>query len=167
MKINPNVLSSQDTWLIFFLASFLIWIMFLGILALWLIDGRLKKETALHAFFASLVAWVVSEMIKSLFPVARPFNINGETPLTLTVPIDGSFPSSHAALAFTLAITLWLHNKSLGMVYLIMAALVGWARVMSNVHYTLDIIGGAVIGIVVALLVERLHLFKVIGATKI
>src|SRR3990172_9406950 len=98
-----------------FLASFRIWVLFFGILILWLVDGRIKKEVALHAILATVLAWTVAEMIKSFLPSIRPFNINGLTPLTLTVPIGGAFPSGHTASAFAASTSIFLHKKGLGL----------------------------------------------------
>lgn len=160
--MNPTVLSGQTSFPVTFTASFLIWLMFSGIVALWLIDGRVKKEEALHALFAALISWGIAQMIKNLFPIARPFEVNNVSPLTLTVPADASFPSGHAAAAFALAVSVWLHNKKLGFLFIISAILVAWGRVVSNVHFLLDVIVGAAIGIFTAYLVERLHLFKMV-----
>jgi membrane-associated phospholipid phosphatase len=143
-----------------FLASFLIWVMYAGILVLWLADGRIKKEQALHAFIASISSWVVAQMIKGLFPTLRPFKMNGGSPLTLMVPEDGSFPSGHSAAAFGLAVTVWLHSKKLGIIYLLAALGVGLGRIWANVHFPTDIIGGAILGSVVAFFVEKVHLYK-------
>jgi len=143
--------------MITFLASFLIWIMFFGLFVLWIIDGRVKKEQALHTFLASVFAWVLSGMIKFFFPTVRPFVAWGMDPLTITVPMDGSFPSIHTAVAFTIAVTLYLHDKALGSVYMVLAILVGGARILGNVHYPVDIFGGIVVGTLVALAVEKLH----------
>jgi len=153
----------MTNYLIIFLASFLIWIMYLGIFLLWVIDGRIKKEVALHALVASVIAWVVAEMIKSLFPSLRPFAINGYSALVVWLPMDGSFPSGHTASAFALALTVWLHNKKWGWFYVICALLVGTARVIGNVHFPLDIAGGIVIGVITAFVVEKLHLYKLIS----
>src|SRR3989344_1182880 len=101
--MNPAVLSGETSFLITFLASFLIWFMFAGILVLWLIDGRIKKEVALHALISSLVAWLFTQMFKSLIPSYRPFVVAGVIPMTLTIPTDGSFPSGHSASAFGMA----------------------------------------------------------------
>ena len=146
-----------------FLASFAIWVLFAGLLLLWLIDGRIKKEVALHALASAAFAWVASEMIKSLIPSLRPFETNGISPLTLTVPAGAAFPSGHAATAFGLATAVWLHNKKIGLFFVLGAIGVGLGRVMGNVHSPMDILGGVLIGILVAYALGRLHLFKVIS----
>ncbi len=148
--------------MITFLASILIWLMFFGLIVLWVIDGRVKKETVLHAVFACLVAWIIAESIKYFFPTPRPFETNGLTPLTTTIPEDGAFPSSHTAVGLALAVSILRHHKKLGILYLIMAFLVGTARILANVHYPVDIAGGAVLGALVALLTQRVHLFKLL-----
>src|SRR3989304_6835582 len=101
--------------IILFLASFLIWIMFLGLGILWFIDGRIRKEQVLHSIFASFIAWIVAEFIKQAFHIARPFQVNGLKPLTITTPLSPAFPSSHAAVVFALAVTVWFHNKKAGL----------------------------------------------------
>lgn len=160
--MNPVVLSGQSSMLVTFLASFLIWFMFAGVAFLWLVDGRIKREEALHAIFAALAAWVTAQMIKNLFPTERPFEANGDLPMTLTVPNDSAFPSGHTSSAFGMAASLWLHNKKLGLIFTLGAVLIGWARVVSNVHYFIDILGGAVLGIATAYLVGKLHLYKLV-----
>lgn len=144
--------------LITFLASFLIWLMFGGLLALWIFDGRIKREQALHAFVAVLIAWVIAQMLKSLLPISRPFVLNREPALTLLAHDNSSFPSSHSAVAFSLAVTIWLHNRKLGLFYLIAAFLVGIGRVFANVHYLLDIVVGGLLGGLVAVVVNKFHL---------
>lgn len=143
--------------LITFLASFLIWLMFGGLLVLWIFDGRVRRKQVLHVFAAALLAWVIAQMLKSLLPSTRPFLLNGAPPLTLTIHTDNSFPSGHSAVAFSLAITMWLHNKKLGFFYLVAAFLVGIGRVFANVHYLLDIIVGGLLGSLVAIVVDKFH----------
>jgi len=65
---------------------------------------------------------------------------------------DLSFPSEPAAVAFTFATGVWLVKRGrLGIVMFLMAALLAFARVYVGVHYPLDVIGGAAIGIVASL----------------
>jgi undecaprenyl-diphosphatase len=141
-----------------FLASFLIWLMFFGLLVLWFIDGKIKKEQVLHALLACLMAWITTEILKGVFDTTRPFIVEGAKALTLTIPKDGAFPSSHTALAYALATTIWLHDKKVGWIYLVLALLVGAARVIANVHYPADILGGALIGIFISFVIEKIHL---------
>jgi len=143
-----------------FLASFLIWMMVGGLFVLWFIDGRIKREQVLHCILAIGLAVVADSILKSYFHIPRPFMINGHTSLTLFKGTDWSFPSEHATIAAALATTVWIHDKRLGSVYIVAAFLVGVGRVLSNVHYPIDIFGGAVVGILIALLLDKTHLFK-------
>lgn len=132
--------------------------MLVGLLILWLIDGKIKKEQALHALFAFTLSWVIAELLKSIFHTPRPFEVNGQPPLTLFAMSDGAFPSGHAASSFALALTIWLHDKKVGLLFIIAALVVGIARVLANVHYPIDILGGIVIGSLVSIALENIHL---------
>lgn len=138
----------MPSWLITFLASFLVWFMVAG--ALFLARGSLP---------AGVIAWSFSQLVKWLHHTPRPFEINGHTPLTLFANSDGSFPSGHTALAFALATSVLLHHRRLGLIFITAALLVGAGRVLSNVHYPIDIIAGAAIGITTALLLHQFHRF--------
>ena len=148
--------------LITFIASYLLWIMFAGALVLWIIDGRKRKEQALHAVFSSIIVWVTSEMIKALFPTSRPFLLNGNGIKTATLHFDSSFPSAHTAVAFALAATIYLHDKKSGRLFVGAAVLVGLGRVLANVHFPTDVLFGAALGWAVSVLLVRLHLFNLV-----
>jgi undecaprenyl-diphosphatase len=152
----------MPNYLIEFAASFFIYFMYLGLIVLWITDGRIKKEQVIHALSATLIAFLTAEILKSIFHTARPFIVQGLTPLTLTIPSDAAFPSTHTAVAFALAITVWLHDRKVGWIYLIWALFVGVARILANVHYPIDIWGGAILGIIIALGLEKVHLFNFI-----
>lgn len=143
-----------------FSASFLIYFLFAGLIILWFVDGKIKKEQVIHALFAAFVAWAITVIIKIMFPTLRPFRVDGLPTLTLTVPGDASFPSGHTAEAFALAITVWLHDKKVGWIFLVSALVIGMARVWANVHYPIDIVGGALVGTLVAVIIEKVHFTK-------
>lgn len=156
--MNFLAFSSLNNLFVSFLASFLIWFMFFALFFFWKAGGKKNKEIFFHAFLACLFAWSFAHMIKDFFPTLRPFVINGYPPLTITNPLGGSFPSAHAAGAFALAVSVWLHRKKVGFLFLIGAMLVCLGRIISNVHYPIDILGGIVIGAFVALAFGELHL---------
>lgn len=147
--------------LITFFASFLVWFMFGGLFVLWVIDGKIKREQVVHALVSFALAWAISDIIKKVFPTLRPFEVNGLAPLTLIARGDGSFPSGHTASSFALATTIFLHNRRVGTGFLVAALVVGIGRILSNVHYPVDIVGGAIIGILISLLIEKTHFKKI------
>lgn len=108
---------------------------------------RKHREALIHALLSSLLAWVIAGFIKEIFPTPRPFPYDG----------TGSFPSGHAAAAFAFGVSAFMHDGPVGTLMLIGSFLIGLARVMGNVHYPVDIIGGAVLGALVAYLIFRSH----------
>lgn len=156
----------MDDVIIEFFATFLIWILYIGLVVLWFIDGKIKKEQVIHAITAGVIAWLITIAIKHLFPSMRPFMINGRDVDVLFRPTDSAFPSAHTALAFSLAVTIFMHDGKIGWLYLIAALLIGVARVFANVHYPIDILGGALIGTIIALVIGKTHMFKLLTKGK-
>lgn len=151
-----------EDFTVMFFATFLIWILYAGLVILWFVDGRIKKEQVIHALLASFVAWSIAMIIKYYFPTIRPFIRNGGGVDVLFAPTDAAFPSGHTTLAFGVAVTIFMHDRKIGWFFLIGALVIGIARVLANVHYPVDILGGALIGTLVAVVVEKFHLFKLL-----
>ena len=159
--INTIIFSDQGSLTVTFLASILIWFMLGGLVVLWYVDGNIKKSLVIKALLAAVVAWILSLIIKDLLGATRPFGVNGGPPLTITLPFSSSFPSSHAAFAFALAVTVWFYNRTLGIVYMVGAVIIGIGRVAGNVHFPIDIIGGAILGVFVAIVIDTVKLKKI------
>ena len=85
---------------------------------------------------------------------------NGFETDVLIPPINGSFPSEHMTWAFAISVTVFMHDRRVGWYFLAIAIFIGIARVLANVHYPVDIIGGAFLGTLSAVLVEKIHLFN-------
>jgi undecaprenyl-diphosphatase len=158
--MNPAVLSSHSNLFLTFIASFLIWFLFLGLFYLWIIDGRVKKEVVIHAIFATMISWALVSIIKSLIPTLRPFEVNNSLPLTITIPSSSAFPSLHSAVAFAIAVSVWFHNKRIGITFITGAFLVALGRVLSNVHWLSDVIFGGLMGYLTSILLVRVHFFR-------
>jgi undecaprenyl-diphosphatase len=156
--MNTLFINSDFSWVITFLASFLIWLMYAGFFAFWLIGKKVTKKQVAQVIIASFVAWSLSEIIKYIFPTLRPFQTDGSPPMTITIPSDSAFPSTHSAVAFGMATSVYFHHKKMGIVLLAGALVVGVARVLANVHYPGDILGGALIGSLDAFVLRALML---------
>lgn len=136
--------------------------MFAGLFFLWFFDGRIKWQHVSNALLVSFTAWTITQFIKLLFPTLRPYELNHLPPMTLTVPGDSAFPSSHTAVAFGLATSVFRNHKKAGVIFILSAGAVGVGRVLGNVHYAIDIVGGAGVGIVAALILRRVSLEKLL-----
>ena len=84
-----------------------------------------------------------------------PLTFPDPTPL-VRLPGNPSFPSGHAATSFACAYLLgWLTPLPKVPLY-VLAALIASSRVYVGVHYPLDVVGGAVLGLAVAIALRRL-----------
>ena len=116
------------------------------------------RERISLTLFTALSVLVASGLIKAiinyLYPIDRPFVAQHFTPL-ITHAIDPSFPSGHAVFFFTIATVVFMQMSARwGIVAYLAAILIGIARIFVGVHYPVDILGGAVIGMLVPLLVQ-------------
>lgn len=98
-------------------------------------------------FLPAVTAWAFSDLLKSLIKRPRPFIELSEfvKPIFTHGGID-SFPSGHATFFLALAIGVFAINKKIGYFMIIGAVLVGIARIISGIHFPLDILAGFVIG---------------------
>ncbi|MBU0998388.1 phosphatase PAP2 family protein [Patescibacteria group bacterium] len=158
--MNRLILDPNLNWLVTFIASFLIWILIFGFITYFFLKKKIKKEVVYRVILSTFLAWLISELLKKIIPSIRPFKINGYPPLTITVPLGGSFPSSHTSSAFALAISIIIYNPELGFAFLLGALTVAAGRIFANVHYFIDILGGAFLGGLVAFLIHRFFPIK-------
>ena len=123
-----------------------------------------RYELALQVLLAFLISGLFAQVLKGMVYSPRPkdfFSLKDHIYLVEGVTLGGkaSFPSGHTASAFALATSLSFYskNKSLGIIYLIMAILVGYSRVYLSQHFPGDVFGGAIIGVLVAIWVYLLN----------
>jgi undecaprenyl-diphosphatase len=123
-------------WILFALAGALLW---------------RRPQLFAHVTATVLVADLLALGLKQLTGRRRPFLANpGQEPL-LGTPLDLSLPSGHAATSFAGATILALAHRRSAVPLFVLAALVAWSRVYVGVHYPLDIVAGALLGVGVAL----------------
>ncbi|MGB0925173.1 MAG: phosphatase PAP2 family protein [Minisyncoccia bacterium] len=102
-------------------------------------------------------SWLFSFVIKITLNMPRPYVRFADEVTQLFDYASGmrSFPSGHATLFMALAVMIGLHHKRAGYIFLFFAVLISIARVVSGIHFPVDIAAGWVIGAGVSYLVYR------------
>lgn len=95
------------------------------------------------AFF---FAWLVQFLLQKFIARPRPFLTLKTTPLIQLRLHTNAFPSGHATLAFSLALSAMYLFPSLALLWYSLAFGIALGRLLVGVHYPSDILGGAVLG---------------------
>src|SRR5215472_10887523 len=102
------------------------------------------------AAVAAGVAWALANLAKAIADRPRPYQVVADAVLRQQPAHGTSFPSSHTAVTVAVMIALVpFLPRGLAAAAIAYAVLVGWSRVYLGVHYPLDVLGGAGIGMAV------------------
>jgi undecaprenyl-diphosphatase len=120
--------------------------------------GDLKwKLACASALVAAAVAMLGNQAISRIWDRPRPYETHPARDHLLSAPSpDPSFPSDHAAAAFAIGFAVLAFSRRGGLMFLAAATLIGLSRVALGMHYPSDVLAGAVVGWVAAMLVTRL-----------
>ena len=80
-------------------------------------------------------------------------------------PLKGGMPSGHSALSFAIAtiITLSTSGASVALLSYTMALLVAQSRVEGKIHTTIEVLAGAILGILIVVLVFQVASYKLLN----
>ena len=124
----------------------LVWLV-LALLGAWIWrKPNLPIRVAAAVLFANLIALA----LKGLTSRDRPAITNPEPPPLVRTPLDLSFPSGHAASSFAAALILARAAPSRAPIFFALAVAISFSRVYVGVHYPVDVLAGAVLGVLVA-----------------
>ncbi|MEN6592280.1 MAG: phosphatase PAP2 family protein [Methanobacterium sp.] len=131
-------------------------------LLIYLFGGRLGREVAVLGLLALILSNVLVILLKFIIAEPRPFLALPNVDL-LTPESGSSFPSGHTASVFAAATAIGLkyHQKAKGKKYwliyplLLFAMVVGFSRIYVGVHYPYDVIVGALLGVICALIILK------------
>jgi undecaprenyl-diphosphatase len=123
--------------------------------ALFLVRGKWRSVSGRHAVvaagFSALLALGLAHLLADLWARPRPYITHPDAHLFIPPSHDTSFPSDHATAAFAIAVALLLRHRKAGLLALAMAVLVSLARVVVGTHYPGDVLAGAAVGTLAAL----------------
>ncbi len=114
-----------------------------------------RRPTLLARVAATiLVAEAVSGGLKEWLGRERPPLRDPDPEPLVSLPATSSFPSGHATVAFACATVLALAVPRLRWPLFALAALIAFSRVYVGVHYPLDVLAGAALGVLLGFVVR-------------
>lgn len=119
---------------------------------LYLLSKSNKLEAAFVVVFAVVVSDLVLLILKSGYVRPRPSHILNGVILPLGVDNESSFPSGHTARAFAVSSLVSLRMGRKYAFLVILAIGVALSRIIIGVHFPSDVVGGALLGILLGLL---------------
>jgi undecaprenyl-diphosphatase len=130
----------------------ILWIV-IALLFLW---RKPWRKCGLKLFVSLLICLVLGlVLLKNMIARPRPCWINTDIELLVSVPGDYSFPSGHTWSGISSALIILMDNRRRGIAAMIMAVVIAFSRLYLYVHFPSDVLAGAVFGVLMALLTEK------------
>ena len=130
----------------------IVWIL----LAVVLLFFRKTRKAGLMIGLAMTLGLAIGNgVFKNVMERIRPYDVNEamRSQLLIAPLTDFSFPSGHALSSFEAAgVLMMTHRKTLGWPSLVLAVLIAFSRLYLYVHYPSDVLAGALLGLLFALI---------------
>ncbi len=119
----------------------------------WKKYGWFVGEVLFTGFFAR---YALVELGRYFFPRVRPFQVLEEASLLLPYKESLSFPSGHTAFLFGISTAVYFYNKKAGVILYALSFIGGVSRVFMGIHWPLDIVAGALTGILGGIIISEI-----------
>lgn len=113
------------------------------------------RKCGVSVLLAMAVTYVLGNLfLKNLIARPRPCAVDTSVSLLIPYPSEYSFPSGHTSNGFAAAVSVFLCHRKPGVAALLLAGLIAFSRMYLFVHYPTDILGGILLGIFDAWMVQ-------------
>lgn len=138
--------------LMIFISNKIRYLFIFVLILMWIRKGhyRLLAITSIYSAGLSLIIYF---LIKLFYFKPRPF-INHRVGILIPSKVDSTFPSKHTMLVFAVSTAIYLQERMLGLVMLLLSGLTGLSRVWLGHHYPFDILGSAFIASMTSALIN-------------
>lgn len=131
--------------------------MFWVVVALIISAKRKYRKCSITMMIGMILGVILGNfVVKNIVRRDRPCWINEIGDMLIANPQDFSFPSGHTMSSFIAATILFYYDKRLGVPSFGVALLIAFSRMYLYVHFPTDIIGGAMLGVGIAIMTVSL-----------
>lgn len=141
--------------------------MFWVVVALIISAKRKYRKCSITMMIGMILGVILGNfVVKNIVRRDRPCWINEIGDMLIANPQDFSFPSGHTMSSFIAATILFYYDKRLGVPSFGVALLIAFSRMYLYVHFPTDIIGGAMLGVGIAIMTVSLTNRYIFDRTK-
>lgn len=155
-----NSLAGKYEWLdtlVVFLAENSEYILAVFLIMILIYNFKKYWKMVLEAIIvAGITRFIIAEIIRKIWFRPRPFVSHQVNQLINYNSLEASFPSGHACFYFALSTVIYFYNKRLGIAFYIFSLLIVFSRVFVGIHWPSDILVGAIIGVLMGIILNKL-----------
>ena len=111
------------------------------------------RKCGLTMGMAMAITFIIGNLVlKNLLMRGRPCWVDDSVNMLVKIPKDFSFPSGHTMNGVTASLVIFFYNHKAGIAPIILACAIAFSRMYVFVHWPTDIICGAILGAVDAVI---------------
>lgn len=141
--------------LFIFFAEYTVYCLMLVLLFYWLTRKTENKLMVVSAVISFFIAEVAGKLIGLVYSHHQPFAVWSNVNKLIEKEVGNSFPSDHTIVFFSVCISIALFRRRFWYLWAALALLLSISRIYVGVHYPVDILVGAILGFVAAILVHK------------
>ena len=117
-----------------------------------------RRDTGVKIAIGLIIVSILGNLVfKNLFARPRPFISDKDIELLINEPFGFSFPSGHSFSSFVAATIIFLDDRKMGYLAMIMAVLIALSRIYLYVHFPSDILAGMLLGILLGVIIDKFY----------
>ena len=141
--------------LFIFFAEYTVYCLMLVLLFYWLTRNTQNKVMVVSAVISFFIAEATGKLIGLLYSHQQPFAVWSGVNKLIEKEVGNSFPSDHTIVFFSVCISIALFRKRFWYLWVALALILSISRIYVGVHYPVDILVGALLGTIAAILVYK------------